>query len=213
MSITFSGGDLQGRKLEDFLHFKREKSDSRLLKELLINQEEHMGIFKHPKRTVSYEARIRVCWGKSSVSFFVRLASRKLSSLMDEVSSIDIRAAVRSSSSSTSENIQGLRNYASALLSIFNSMNFSVVLENEFRKLVMVNKSFCSLFQIPVEPSVLIGADCSDSLKQARPLFVNPDEVVERVEQILKKKETVTNEEVLFSSKFHFIDDFSWACL
>ncbi len=199
--LNFQGLELRGKGLPEILQFAEILNDSQTLTELLSDEEEHYCIFQHPKRAATFDARVNAHWGSKSVTLFVRLASKKLLSLMDEVSSIDIRAAVtRSPSTSAQENIQGLMNYASALLSIFNSMNFSVLLENEERKLMMVNKSFCSLFQIPVDPSMLVGSDCVENLKRAKPMFMNPDAILQRVEEIISKKETVTNEEILFSS-------------
>jgi hypothetical protein len=99
---------------------------------------------------------------------------------------------------------ENLQHNLQVLFGIFNSMNFAIVAENEERRLVMVNKFFCELFHIPVDPQYLIGIDCSSSLESCKHLFVNPEETVTRVAEILTKQETVVAEECAFADgKFY----------
>ncbi len=82
---------------------------------------------------------------------------------------------------------------------LFHSFDFAhagILLEDENRKIVATNKVFCDIFQIPVEPDQLIGADCSNSAEQSKALFSNPTLFVGRVETLLKSKKLCLNEEM-----------------
>lgn len=69
-----------------------------------------------------------------------------------------------------------------------------VLLEDERRRIVVVNEAFCELFEIPASPDVLVGADCSDAASQAAPLFADPEGFVARIAEILEAREPVTSE-------------------
>jgi len=51
-------------------------------------------------------------------------------------------------------------------------------------EIMMVNHAFCDLFAPGVEPSQMIGQDCSQAAEQAKDLFKNSEAFVERVNEI-----------------------------
>jgi PAS domain S-box-containing protein len=69
--------------------------------------------------------------------------------------------------------------------SLVGNSQSGILLEDENRKIVFTNQLFCDLFQIPVAPDHLIGADCSDSAQQSKILFKEPEQFVVDIEQIL----------------------------
>ncbi len=82
------------------------------------------------------------------------------------------------------------------LTALISNLTDGVLLENENREIVLVNTAFCNLFSIPVQPELLIGADCSDSASQSAPLFKNPEQFISRISEIIKNKELVIDEEI-----------------
>lgn len=76
------------------------------------------------------------------------------------------------------------------------NLQTGIILEDEKRKLLLVNKKFCSMFDFEEEPDTLIGMDCSNSVEDSKRFFKNPDDYVARLNTILENKEPVYNEEL-----------------
>lgn len=76
------------------------------------------------------------------------------------------------------------------------NLQTGVILEDENRKLLLINKKFCNLFDIKEHPDDLIGADCSNSIQDSKHFYKNPESYVERFEAILSNNEPVYNEEL-----------------
>lgn len=79
---------------------------------------------------------------------------------------------------------------------LITNLDSGVLLEDENRKIVLTNNKFCELFDISVEPSFLVGLDCSNAAEQNKVLFTNPDDFVARVNLIVERKVTVLGEEL-----------------
>lgn len=80
------------------------------------------------------------------------------------------------------------------LATLIESMQAGVLVEDEQRRIVLVNRRFCSLFGIPADPELLSGADCSESAEQSKHLFCDPDLFVARVDQLLADRAIVSGE-------------------
>ena len=74
------------------------------------------------------------------------------------------------------------------LRALITNLDSGILLEDERRHIVIVNQLFCALFHIPAPPQFLIGADCSNSAEQSKPLFAEPDAFVQRINEILHKR-------------------------
>jgi len=82
------------------------------------------------------------------------------------------------------------------LNSIIANLQSGILLEDEARKIVFVNKKFCELFHIEVEPDVMKGLDCNKLAEGTKDYFNEPDIFLKRIDEILKNKETVIAEEI-----------------
>ncbi|MBC7654204.1 MAG: PAS domain S-box protein [Oligoflexus sp.] len=91
------------------------------------------------------------------------------------------------------------KNAEEVFTSLINNTQSGILLEDENRKIVFTNQLFCDLFQIPVLPDLLKGADCSDSAQQSKFLFKQPEEFVLQIDQILK-------DQILTSDILEFAD-------
>lgn len=69
-----------------------------------------------------------------------------------------------------------------------------VLLEDEQRRIVVINQSFCDLFAIPVAPEGLVGADCAGAAAAAAPLFEDGDGFIARIDEILAAQTAVSGE-------------------
>lgn len=76
----------------------------------------------------------------------------------------------------------------------------AILVEDEERKILLVNRAFCTLFQIPAEPEHLIGVDCSRAAEDSKDLFLDPVSFVEGVDELLGKKEKRTSEELVMAN-------------
>ena len=82
------------------------------------------------------------------------------------------------------------------LNSLIENLQSGVLLEDENRKIVVVNKKFCSMFKVPYEPEQMKGIDCAEAAENTKHFFKNPDNFVARIDEILKDKEKVIAEEI-----------------
>lgn len=82
------------------------------------------------------------------------------------------------------------------LYSLIINLQSGILLEDVNRKILIVNKKFCELFGIPVDPELLTGLDCEETAEQSKILFKNPDAFMVRIDEILKQKVTVIAETI-----------------
>ena len=86
------------------------------------------------------------------------------------------------------------------LSTLISNLTQGVLLENSTREIVLINKKFCEIFSIDLDPESLVGADCSNSAKQSAFLFKNPEEFISRISEIIQKREMVSGEVIEMSS-------------
>lgn len=89
-----------------------------------------------------------------------------------------------------------LQTTQSRLTSLITNLHSGVLVEDEYRKVVLANKRFCKLLKIPATPQELEGTDCKLSAIRSKHLFKTPNEFVDRVEALVNKKEMVVGEEI-----------------
>jgi PAS domain S-box-containing protein len=77
----------------------------------------------------------------------------------------------------------------SRLKGLVENLHAGVLVEDENRKIVLVNQQFCDFFSIPVSPSSMIGADCVQAAEQSKHLFLNPEAFVQGVDLLLKNRQ------------------------
>lgn len=76
---------------------------------------------------------------------------------------------------------------------ILQSIHYGLLLENSERRIVMVNTAFLNMFNLPVKPEDMLGADCTDSALSSSVLFKHPDDFVKRIDEILLLKQEATD--------------------
>jgi PAS domain S-box-containing protein len=85
------------------------------------------------------------------------------------------------------------------LKQLISNLQAGILVEDEHRRIVLVNEQFCQIFGIPVDPSILVGADCSQAAQAAAPLFAEPVAFIDRVDAILHERKIVTQEELVMA--------------
>ena len=61
------------------------------------------------------------------------------------------------------------------LTSLIENLQSGILLEDENRKIQIVNKKFCTMFGIQVEPELMKGVDCAFAAEESKHFFKNPD--------------------------------------
>ncbi len=89
-----------------------------------------------------------------------------------------------------------LQTTTSQLSALIQNLQAGILVENEYRKIILVNQEFCHIFGIPAPPEALIGIDCQESAQETKHLFIEPEKFIERVAEVLQRQEIVTNEEL-----------------
>lgn len=85
---------------------------------------------------------------------------------------------------------------SSRLSSLISNLDAAILVEDENRKILLVNQKFCDLFNIPALPHELTGTDCSDSADRAKDLFKKSDQFVHRINDILAQKKKVLGDKL-----------------
>jgi len=80
--------------------------------------------------------------------------------------------------------------------SLISSMQAGVMVEDENRKVVLVNQYFCDLFSIPVAPKQLIGMDCALAAEMTKILFDHPDIFIIDINSTLNFRKAIVNHEL-----------------
>ncbi len=80
------------------------------------------------------------------------------------------------------------------LSQLISNLQTGILLEDEYRKIILTNSTFCDMFGIPVPPDQMKGWDCSDSAEQSKSMFADPEKFVSGISQLLKDQVQVTGE-------------------
>ena len=89
-----------------------------------------------------------------------------------------------------------LKESENRLSSLILNLQNGILLEDEDRRILLVNKEFCNMFGLNINPDVMIGMDCTNSAEESKAFFSNSNHFVERINEILFHKEIVIGEEL-----------------
>ncbi|WP_190488944.1 PAS domain S-box protein [Microcoleus sp. FACHB-831] len=93
-----------------------------------------------------------------------------------------------------------LRATTSRLTALITNLQAGILVEDESRQIILVNQAFCTMFGVKAPPNALIGLDCSQSTLEHKYLFVSPEKFVQRMEEIIARRQVITNEEILLTN-------------
>lgn len=88
---------------------------------------------------------------------------------------------------------------AELLEQLMENILVGVLVEDEHRKVAYVNSSLCNIFQLTVSPKEVIGGDCVEGAERAKERFVNPEEFIIRINELIKNREAVFDELLMLS--------------
>ena len=92
------------------------------------------------------------------------------------------------------ESETALINAGERFAALLKNLRGGIVVEDENRKMLLANQSFCDMFSIPVPPESLHGMDCAAAAEQSKTLFRDPDSFIAGIEAALLARQTNTDE-------------------
>ena len=101
-----------------------------------------------------------------------------------------------------------LKSMISRLSTLIHNLEAGILVEDENRRIALVNKHFCDLFKIPVEPEMLLGIDCSRAADQSGQMFANPTQFSQRIKTIISGLKPVIGEELELPNNIFFERDY-----
>ena len=73
---------------------------------------------------------------------------------------------------------------------------FGVLVEGADREIMAANPAFCDLFDVEVACESLVGRDCAEAAENVAERFVEPQQFLDRIGDILERRDPVFNEEL-----------------
>lgn len=90
---------------------------------------------------------------------------------------------------------------------LISNLQMGILVESPERIIIQANESFIKLFDIP-SVDRLIGMDCGEAAIAASEMFVNPEEFLQRIKEILGERKIITNEELVLTDGRTFERDY-----
>ncbi|WP_052050917.1 ATP-binding protein [Leptolyngbya sp. KIOST-1] len=89
-----------------------------------------------------------------------------------------------------------LRTVTTRLTTLIQNLEAGVLVEDENRRVLLANQTFCQIFQLPMAADLLKGPDCDALLRQAASLFCDPVAVVADIEVTLQRQQPRIGQEI-----------------
>ncbi len=86
------------------------------------------------------------------------------------------------------------------LNNLISSLQSAVLLEDENRKIVLTNVRFTQIFDVPVAPEFLVGADCSNSAEESKHHFEDEEGFIDRISEIIAAKVEVLGDRLVMKN-------------
>jgi len=131
---------------------------------------------------------------KKNGEFFWEFAS--ISPIYDNTGNINHYVAVKEDITVQKKSVDKMIDLTNRMTSLIANLPGAILMETPQRTIQQTNKKFCELFGIPLPPEALIGIDCATASEQAKVLFVNPEDFIRRIEEIILAGSMVLNEEL-----------------
>lgn len=89
-----------------------------------------------------------------------------------------------------------LQTTSSRLSTLISSLQAGILVEDEDRRILLVNQALCELFKIPAPPDLLLGQDCREAVVGLSSVFAEPAQALARIEAVLQARAMVVGEEI-----------------
>lgn len=93
-------------------------------------------------------------------------------------------------------NLNALKTVNTRFSALLENLVDGILVEDEYRRVVLSNKAFTRMFKLPFPPEALIGLDCEQLAVDSAGFFVEEESFIQRIEEIIEKQEVVIDEEM-----------------
>ena len=104
---------------------------------------------------------------------------------------------------------EGLDALSQQMCALVEHQQAGILIESDERRILQVNQAFCDLFHIQGQPAELIGVECSAYAGQLAGQLVDREECVRRMEQLMREKTPVVDDELVFVDGRTFLRDYT----
>ncbi len=119
-----------------------------------------------------------------------------MSSVLDSKGEIEYSVAMIEDITHEKISEEKLKASEERLAKLIKNLQTGILLEDQNRKIVLANKKFCDLFGISVSPDSLKGINSEQSTHKYKRMFLEPEIALNRISDVIEKKEVVTADEM-----------------
>ncbi|MEA2457656.1 MAG: hypothetical protein QOC95_628, partial [Thermoleophilaceae bacterium] len=150
------------------------------------------GLHGRPGASTSYEYRIRARDGSW------RILESVATNRLHDPSVVGIVINTRDITERR-EAEAALRATSSRLENLVQNLHAGVLVEDEDRRVVVVNSDFCALFGIDTDPGKLLGTPCAEGIGAPAGVVRDPERFMARLDELVAAREPVHGEEVVLA--------------
>ncbi len=143
---------------------------------------------------------------KKNGEFYWVLAS--ISPILDRNGTITHFVAIEEDITRRKEDFNALKIANLRFQSLISSMQAGVMVEDDQRRVLLVNQYFCDIFSIPLAPEQLFGFNCAEAADGSKLLFEDPETFIIDIDNTLKLGRAVTNHELRMKNGITLERDF-----
>ena len=121
--------------------------------------------------------------------------------LVDEGNNVLELVAVARDITDRKNTEEQLKNTQIRLSTLIYNMQSGILVEDENRKIILINQFLCDIFGIQGNPEEMIGVDCAVSMDSLKHQFQDPGEFVSQVNNLLSERKMFLNETVYMADK------------
>ncbi len=119
-----------------------------------------------------------------------------MSSVLDAKGNIEYSVAMIEDITREKRAEEKIRASEERMATLVKNLQTGILLEDQNRKIVLANQKFCDLFGIPVSPDVVKGVNGKKSIHKYKNMFLEPENALKRIDQVVTKKQVVTADEM-----------------
>jgi PAS domain S-box-containing protein len=179
----FTSAESIGKNLLEFVHPDDRQILVDLLQRLVQRQREYC---RHELRFLTKENRC--CW----LEVYMRVT-------LDANDAIDGTTGTLNDITHRKQAEATLQTMTSRLTALIENLQVGVLVEDDDRRVALVNQKFCQMLNLSSSPTLLLGVHCGIGVQRIKHLFVDPDQFAARIDQILQAQAPVAAEELLLA--------------
>ncbi len=121
--------------------------------------------------------------------------------LVDEGNNVLELVAVARDITDRKNTEEQLKNTQIRLSTLISNMQSGILVEDENRKIILINQFLCDIFGIKGNPEEMVGVDCAVSMDALKHQFQDPEEFISQVNNLLSERKMFLNETVYMADK------------